>query len=47
MINFARSDDFEVHEEKVDRHQAIDTQTDQNNGIKQFSVFAGHKFLIS
>lgn len=47
MINFARSDDFEIHEQEVECHQAIDTQTDQNNGIKQFSVFAGHKLLIS
>lgn len=45
LINFAELNDFEIHEKEVKGNESINTETDVNDGIKNFSVFAGHKIL--
>ncbi|MEC9019468.1 MAG: hypothetical protein VYE03_04840, partial [Nitrospinota bacterium] len=42
---FAGLYDFEVHKKEVQGGQGINTKSNVNDGIKNFSVFAGHKFL--
>jgi hypothetical protein len=45
MVDCARLNDFKVHQQQVGGGQHIDPQTDQNNRIKNFTVFAGHGVL--
>ena len=42
MIDCARLNDFKVHQQQVGGDQNVDPQTDQNNRIKNFTVFTGH-----
>jgi hypothetical protein len=43
LINFAGLNDLKIHEQEVKRGQTIDAEANVNDGIKNFSVFAGHK----
>lgn len=45
MINCARLNDFKIHQQQIGGGQDIDPQTDQNNRIENFTVFAGHEVL--
>ena len=45
MVDYARLNDFKVHQKQVGGGQRIDPQPDQNNRIKNFTVFTGHWVL--
>ena len=43
LINFAELNDFEIHEKEVQGSQSVNTETDVNDGVENFSIFASHK----